>query len=468
MEKATGVESRMNMTPEMQQKYFLATAKKEYSFYLEMVHYGKYKPARHHFLLCDAVKRICQGKLKKLMVFMPPRHGKSQTITESLPSYYNGLFPNKKVMCISYGDSLAREFGRKNRMKVKEFGQELFGIELESSNSSMTDYTIKGHTGGSYFAGILGGVTGRGADLLIIDDPIKTRQEAESETYRNRVWDEYQSSLSTRLMPNGAQIIILTRWHHDDLAGRLLQNEPDEWEVISLPALAEDEDVLGRQVGEALWSEFGYDEEWARKKQVEVGSKTWTSLFQQRPTPESGEMFKREWIQYWKVLPEFEEMALSVDASFKDKKTSDYCVIQVWGRKGANKYLVDQIREQMGFPATVQAIRFISAKYPKAHTKLVEDKANGTAVIDYLKKEISGLIPVEPQGGKEVRASAISPQWEAGNVFIPDPSICPWVSIFIDELLQFPQAKHDDTVDAMSQMLTRWQTAVPFFIGRAK
>jgi predicted phage terminase large subunit-like protein len=331
----------------------------------------------------------------------------------------------------------------------------------------MSDYTIKDKLGGSYFSSILGGVTGRGAHYLIIDDPIKTRQEAESETYRNRVWEEYQSSLSTRLMPNGVTIVILTRWHHDDLAGRILAAEPDEWEVISLPAIAEENDLLGREEGEPLWSEFGYDNEWAAKKKVEVGSKVWYSLFQQRPTPDSGDVFKREWIQFYKTLPQLDEQLISVDASFKDKKTSDFCVLQAWGKKGANKYLIDQVRDRMNFPQTVAAIRTFSAKHPKAHTKLVEDKANGTAIIDYLKKEISGMIPIEPMGGKTVRADAISPQWEAGNVFLPHPSICPWINDFIEELIQFPAGKHDDMVDAMSQALTRWQTAINFFIGRA-
>jgi predicted phage terminase large subunit-like protein len=401
------------------------------------------------------------------MVFMPPRHGKSQTITETLPSYLNGKFPNKKVMTISYGDSLAKEFGRKNRQKVKEYGKEIFNVELDPANKSMSDYTIKDKLGGSYFSSILGGVTGRGAHYLIIDDPIKTRQEAESETYRNRVWEEYQSSLSTRLMPNGVTIVILTRWHHDDLAGRILASEPDEWEVISLPAIAEENDLLGREEGEPLWSEFGYDNEWAAKKKVEVGSKVWYSLYQQRPTPDSGDVFKREWIQFYKTLPQLDEQLISVDASFKDKKTSDFCVLQAWGKKGANKYLIDQVRDRMNFPQTVAAIRTFSAKHPKAHTKLVEDKANGTAIIDYLKKEISGMIPIEPMGGKTVRADAISPQWEAGNVFLPHPSICPWINDFIEELIQFPAGKHDDMVDAMSQALTRWQTAINFFIGRA-
>jgi predicted phage terminase large subunit-like protein len=467
MEKATIIGAKRMISAKDQKLYIRAAARKDYAFYCELVHNGRYIPARHHFLLCDAVHRICEGKLKKLMVFMPPRHGKSQTITETLPSYLNGKFPNKKVMTISYGDSLAKEFGRKNRQKVKEYGKEIFNVELDPANKSMSDYTIKDMLGGSYFSSILGGVTGRGAHYLIIDDPIKTRQEAESETYRNRVWEEYQSSLSTRLMPNGVTIVILTRWHHDDLAGRILASEPDEWEVISLPAIAEENDLLGREEGEPLWSEFGYDNEWAAKKKVEVGSKVWYSLYQQRPTPDSGDVFKREWIQFYKTLPQLDEQLISVDASFKDKKTSDFCVLQAWGKKGANKYLIDQVRDRMNFPQTVAAIRTFSAKHPKAHTKLVEDKANGTAIIDYLKKEISGMIPIEPMGGKTVRADAISPQWEAGNVFLPHPSICPWINDFIEELIQFPAGKHDDMVDAMSQALTRWQTAINFFIGRA-
>jgi predicted phage terminase large subunit-like protein len=449
------------------EKWFKATAKHNYSFFLEMAHYGKYIPAMHHFLLCEKIESVLNGDIKKLMVFMPPRHGKSQTITESLPAYFNMKKPNKKAMVISYGDTLAKEFGRKNKQKIKEFGQELFGIELDQSNQSKSDYSIKDHAGGSLFAGILGGVTGRGADLLIIDDPIKTRQEAESETYRNRVWEEYQSSLLTRLMPNGAIIIILTRWHYDDLAGRILEREANDWEIVSLPAIAEEGDLLGREIGEPLWSEFGYGKEWAEKKKVEVGSKTWNSLYQQRPSPQSGEIFKREWLKYYRALPQLDERAISVDASFKDKKGSDFCVLQCWGKKGANKYLIDQVRDRMNFPQTVQALTAFSAKHPQAHLKLIEDKANGTAVIDYLKNEITGLVAVEPQGGKEVRASAISPQWEAGNVFLPHPSNAPWVNDFIEELMQFPFAKHDDTVDAMTQILTKWQQPQQFFIGRA-
>jgi predicted phage terminase large subunit-like protein len=448
------------------------SARMSYSFYLEMVHYGKYRPARHHDLICNKLQQILDGKLKRLMVFMPPRHGKSQTITESFPSYFNGKFPNKRAIVVSYGDELARDFGRKNKQKIDDFGKELFNIELDKSNHSATNYSIKEHTGGAFYTGIMGGITGRGADLLIIDDPIKTRMEAESETYRNRVYEEYQSSLTTRLMPNGAIIIILTRWHYDDLAGRILEKEGriedgGIWDVINLPCEAEENDPLGREIGEPLWSEFGYNEEWIKEKKIAVGSRTWFSLYQQRPSPDSGDIFKRQWIKYYRALPELDEQIISVDATFKDKKTSDFVVMQCWGRKGADKYLIDQVRDRMSFTSTLNSLRAFCAKHLNAHTKLIEDKANGTAVIDTLKREISGMIPIDPQGGKETRANAVSPQWEAGNVYLPDPSICPWVNDFVEELLHFPNGKHDDQVDGMTQALARWENSQPFLIGRA-
>jgi predicted phage terminase large subunit-like protein len=448
------------------------TARKSFSFYLELVHYGKYRPAKHHFLICEALERILDGKLKRLMVFMPPRHGKSQTITESFPSYFNGKNPNKRTIVVSYGDELAREFGRKNKQKIDEFGKELFDIELDKSNHSATNYSIKDNIGGAFYTGIMGGITGRGADLLIIDDPIKTRQEAESETYRNRVYEEYQSSLTTRLMPNGSIIIILTRWHYDDLAGRILEKEGRVedgglWEVINLPCEAEENDPLGREIGEPLWSDFGYNQAWIEEKKIAVGSRTWFSLYQQRPSPESGDIFKRQWIKFYKSLPNLDEQVISVDASFKDTKKADFCVMQCWGKKGADKYLIDQIRDRMSFTTTLNSLRSFCAKHKNAHTKLVEDKANGTAVIDTLKREISGLIPIEPMGGKEVRANAVSPQWEAGNVYLPHPDIAPWVNDLIEEMLHFPNGKNDDQVDAMTQALARWENAQPFWIGRA-
>ena len=444
-----------------------ALAKTYYQDYLLYVHRGLYQHFKHTLYLCKVLQEIADGEQKRIIVTMPPRHSKSMSITETFPSFFLGKNPNKRVITTAYGDSLARKFGRLNKSKIDEYGEELFGLTLNDENASNNNWGLKGFRGGQISTGIGGSITGEGADLLIVDDPYKNHEMAFSEVQREKVFNEWQNTLLTRLHKGASVIVVQTRWHEDDLVGRLLKAEPEKWDLINFPAIAEDHDILKREIGDPLCPELGFDEEWAENKHFEVGSKVWASLYQQRPSPESGDFFKRDWIQFYKVLPELEEIMISVDASFKDKKGSDFCVIQVWGKKGANKYLIDQVRDRMAFPATVAAIRSVAAKYPKAHAKLIEDKANGTAVIDYLKNEITGMIPVEPQGGKEIRASAISPQWEAGNVYLPHPSNAFWINDFIEELVQFPNAKHDDMVDAMTQALARWQTALNFFIGRA-
>jgi len=394
---------------------------------------------------------------------MPPRHSKSMTVSETFPSFFIGKNPERRVIEISYGDSLARKFGRANKQKIDEFGEELFGIKLSQDNASMTNWGIEGHRGGMISAGIGGPITGEGADLLIIDDPIKNRQEANSETYREMVWNEWQNTLLTRLHPGGAVIIILTRWHEDDLAGRLLKQEQGKWEVVSLPAKAEKNDQLGRKPGEPLWPEHGFDEAWMENTKKEVGSQVWTALYQQKPSPQEGNMLKRGWWQFYRQAPSsFDEIIQSWDCAFKDEKAAkskepDFVVGQVWGRKGADKYLLDQVRDRMDFPATIMAIKSLTAKWPQAGAKLIEDKANGPAVIATLKRQIPGLIPVNPEGGKVARAAAVSPDIEAGNVYLPDPSIAPWVHDFIEECAAFPNGANDDQVDAMTQALNRLQ-----------
>jgi predicted phage terminase large subunit-like protein len=442
-------------------------AKNDYAFYCEYTHHGNYKVAKHHQLICNALERIEKGSLKRLMIFMPPRHGKSQTVSETFPSWFIGRDPKRRVIATSYGDTLSRQFGRKNRAKLEEFGRDIFGVELAKDNNQTTNFSIAGNTGGALFSGLGGSLTGHGAHLLIADDLFKNRMEANSSVYRDRIYDEYRNSMLTRLTSDGAVIIINTRWHEDDLCGRILKEEADKWEVISLPAEAEENDALGRNIGDPLWSEQGFDKAWIDETKRSVGSQSWNALYQQRPSAMEGNIIKRSWFQFYKQAPTFEEQIISVDATFKDKADTDFCVLQVWGRKGADKYLLDQVRERMGFTSTVTAIRTLNAKHPKAHTKLIEDKANGSAIIDFLKHEISGLIPVEPQGGKVARAYAVQPTIEAGNVFIPDPTLAPWVHDFIEECASFPNGAHDDQVDCMTQALNRLQKPNDIFIGRA-
>lgn len=451
-----------NLTPEeiehIQHNAQMELARRYYEDYVVHVHRGEYKHFRHTELVCKALQPIAEGEQKYILIEMPPRHGKSMTVTETFPSFFIGKNPNKRVIASAYSDNLARKFGRLNRNKLIEFSEALFNITISQEKSASNNWGIEDTRGGMIATGIGGSITGEGADLLIIDDPLKNNEEAQSQTIRDKVWDEWETTLSTRLHKGGSVIVIMTRWHEDDLIGRLLERSPHNWERLRLPAIAEDEDdLLQREVGEALCPELGYDEEWAEIKKVEVGSNTWASLFQQRPSPSDGNIFNRNWWQFYNQPPSrFQEIIQSWDLTFKDANSSDYVVGQVWGRNGADKYLLDQVRAKMDFPATVQAIRTMSRKWPRAKAKLIEDKANGPAVIATLKREISGLIPVNPEGGKVVRAQAVTPDIEAGNVFLPENE--PWIHDFIEECSSFPNGKHDDMVDSMTQALNRMGT----------
>lgn len=451
-------------------------ARQHYRNYVEFVHHGHYEHYRHTELVCDVLQRVADGEQLSILIEMPPRHGKSMTVTESFPSYYLMRNPDKRVIAAAYSDGLATKFGRLNRNKFSEFAHELFDIRLSESNAATKDWGVQDKRGGMIATGIGGSITGQGADLMIIDDPIKNMKEAMSQTIRDNIWDEWEATLSTRLHDGASLIVIMTRWHEDDLIGRLLKRSPRKWIRLRLPAIAEDEDdLLGRAVGEALCPELGFDEQWAEQKKSEVGSRTWASLYQQRPAPAGGSIFKRSWVKFYVrtaeqkrewglsddviVLPtHFDKVAQSWDCTFKNTDSSDFVAGQVWARKAAQYFLFDQHHERMGFADTLRAVEAMSDKWPKARSKYIEDKANGTAVIEMLQKKISGIIPVEPDGGKEARAHAVSPLFEAGNVYFPHPNICPWVEDIILEMVSFPNGAHDDMVDAMTQGLNKLYT----------
>jgi predicted phage terminase large subunit-like protein len=452
----------------------LELSRRSFHDYVVQVHRGHYQHFRHTELICNELQPIADGEQRYILLELPPRHGKSMTVTESFPSYYLLRNPDKRVITTSYSDTLARKFGRLNRNKLAEYGPELFDVELSDENSATDNWGIKGRNGGMISVSIGGSITGQGADLMIIDDPFKNSQDANSITIRNKVWDEWEATLSTRLHKGASVIVIMTRWHEDDIIGRLLERSPYDWKRIRLPAIAEDEDdLLNREIGDPLCPELGYDEEWAENKKIEVGSRTWAALYQQRPSPASGNIFNRKWWQYYKTMPDlsnFDEIVGSWDCTFKDNNDSDYVVGQVWGRIGANKYLLDQVRDRMDFTATKRAIEAQYAKWPYMQAIYIEDKANGSAVIQTLQNDIPGIIPVNPQGGKIARASAISPQVEAKNVYLPKDA--EWVSDFVEEATAFPNGKHDDSVDSMTQALAKMnepveyeRVAMPYFGG---
>jgi predicted phage terminase large subunit-like protein len=314
-------------------------------------------------------------------------------------------------------------------------------------------------------SGIKGSVTSNPAKLILIDDPIKNRAEADSETYRAGLWDEWLNTIKTRTAAGTKIIVIMTRWHEDDLAGRIIKNEKHV-KIINLKCEDEGDDPEGfERVGKALFPEIGKGDAWLEDfkygYQTSEGTRTWLALYQGSPSSAEGNLVKRTWWQYYEELPKrFDEVIQSWDCTFKGESSNqkhknrvDFVVGQVWGRAGANKYLLDQVRAQMDMPATLLAVTKLTQKWPQARAKLVEGKANGSAVIQMLHKKIPGLIEIEPEGGKVTRVSAVSPDIEAGNVWVP--KFAAFTNDFVEECSSFPNGAHDDQVDAMSQALTR-------------
>lgn len=439
-----------------------ANASKKYLDYVTYTNPG-YEHMRYNDLIIDAIQsaldaqeQMKAGALPKqsqyLMISVPPRHGKSMTVSETLLSYVMGKYPKYKGILTAYSSTLAEDFSKANSRKTIEYN--VFNVKVKSDNQDRTEYS-----NGSVCvkAGIMGGINGKGANLLLIDDPVKTSEEAHSETYREKMWKEWESSLSTRLEPPAIVILIMTRWHEDDLAGRLLNPEygkPLPWKVINLPLEAEDNDILGREPGEPLWPErYGLDFIEERKQYPQ----SFNALYQGRPTSQEGNIIKRHWFKWYQRTPEFIDslpaLIMSVDATYKDTSKSDSVSIQVWGKKAADYYLVDRINARMDFVTTIQAIKNMLMKYPKIHAKLIEDKANGSAIISQLNRDIGGFIGVNPQGSKEARVHSVLPYYESGNVYLPNGES--WTGEFVEQLTSFPVAAHDDDVDAMSQALAR-------------
>jgi predicted phage terminase large subunit-like protein len=447
-------------------------ARRNFADFFFYTHGCTFKPLRHQLYISPYLDRIANRERLFIIVELPPQHGKSTFITETFPAYFLCKNPDKLAMVVSYSEELYKKFGRKNREKFRLYSDELFDLKLSSEIASVSEWGIDNHLGQLYSTSILGGATGRGSDLLIIDDPVKNRAEAESKTIRDKIYSEWRDTFYSRLSANGSVIIIMTRWHEDDLAGRLLKEKTLPWIEIKIPAIAEEKDLLDRKVGDALAPEIGKDEEWAEQTKAVTGSRGWASLYQQRPTPAGGDIFKRSWAKYYvpsiemkvrlglgddvKVMPSsFSQQIQSWDCTFKDKSTSDYVAGQVWARDNADFYLLDRHHERMGIVETMRAIQSLTARWPEATAKLVEDKANGTAVIEMLQKKIPGMVAVNPQGGKEVRAQAVAPFWESGNVYVPHPLWKAWTDEVLDELEAFPNGAHDDDVDSMSQALVK-------------
>lgn len=427
---------------------------------------------RHNIYLCQKLQEVNDGKIKRLMVFMPPRHGKSETVSVYYPSWYLGNNPDKNFALISYGDALAKSFSRRTRDLVESYGEEVFGISVSRDSRAVNSWHIHKKRGGLICAGIGGPLTGKGAHILDIDDPVKNAQEANNKTKRDAVWDWWCSTAYTRLEPGGAVIVCLTRWHEDDLAGRLLRQAKEDptmlqWEVISFPAIAEENDILGRQPGEALWPER-YPIETLMQIKKMVGSYWWNALYMQRPQPEEGYKFKRGWFHYFSeemIGPDlfyclhrggntlrYEASKCrrfqTSDTAATEKEYSDYFVISTWAVTPDNDLLLlDVFREKA---ETTKHMDYIRSQFFKWQPDFVGVE-NKTFGINIIQESIIQGIPVrelKADRDKLSRSIIIATKYENGKVF--HKSGAHYVSEWENELVMFPTGSHDDQVDTAS------------------
>lgn len=436
-------------------------ARRSYSEYLAYVHGVLWKRTRMSQYLADEVQKFVMTNTGNaydvLVIATPPQHGKSMTLSESLPSWYFTKFPNNRVIIASYNEDTAAKFGRKNSDKVKRFGNALAGIQIGNVDKS-TEFELSNGIGRLISRGIMSGITGNPANLIIIDDPIKNREEADSETTRAKLWAEWQNSLKSRLAAGAKVILIMTPWHEDDLRARLLNSEKNV-KYIRLPVEAEDNDPLGRKKGDPLCPELGKDMNWLiqfRESYVNDpngGSRAWQALYQCSPRVEGGNIVNRGWWRFYKKedVTDFGTELISVDAAFKGVDTADYVAITVWGKRDNDYYLRYCLNRHLSFTQTLEALRIVNSLYPNANRVLVEDKANGSAIIDVLSREMF-CIPVTPKGGKESRVHAVSPAIEAGHVYLPEGM--PWLEEYIGQWSSFPAGAHDDMVDSSTQALS--------------
>lgn len=425
-----------------------------------------WKPYAHLMLLSDHLVALSEGRIPRLIVNMPPRHGKSLLSSVYFPVWYLSKYPDRRVILCSYGDDFAAEWGRKARDTIHAHS-DLLGIKVDADTKAANRWGIFGHRGGMKTAGVGGQITGWGAHILIIDDPIKDAAEASSQLIRDQKWEWFCTTALTRREPGAPVAIIQTRWHEDDFPGRIERYFPGEWTVINLPALAEPGDPLGRQVGAALCPER-YDERALARIRDEIGTYAFASLYQQRPAPEGGGIFKREDLREYKIDNGFYMLDtgsgivevpvtqcwrfVTMDLAITRRTSSDWTVAAVWDVAG---YLDPPLlilrhleRHRMEGSGHLQLVRHIWTRWKPAYIG-VEQAIHGSLLIEDARRDGILARPLLHRNKDKVfRAKEAAVLLEAHRVFLPAGA--PWRTEFDHELLTFPAGSHDDQVDVFS------------------
>jgi predicted phage terminase large subunit-like protein len=427
-------------------------------FYMDRV-----TPAKHHDLILDVCQDMAAGKHKRAMIFGPPGMAKSTYASVVFPTWFMGKFPRSSIIGASYASDLARKFGRKCRAVVRTEGYgQLFNTALRADTSAVDDWALD--SGSDYMAGgFLSGITGNRADGAVMDDPLRGRADADSKTIRDKIYSTYIDDIRTRLKPHAWQLLMMTRWHEDDMAGRILPEDYAgesglircrdgfDWYVVCLPAEAGANDPLGRKPGEILWSDWFIAEE--LKVIKEHNPRTWSSLYQQRPTREEGNFFKREWLQPYKKLPEGCRFYGASDYAVT-ANGGDYTVHMVVAvDRDGNIYLVDLWRGQTESDKWIEALLDLVAKHKPL--KWAEEqgqiiKSVGPFLIKRSRerKVFFAREQFVSATDKPSRARSIQARMSMGMFYVPEST--PWLADFIAELLAFPAGKNDDQPDTLS------------------
>ena len=408
--------------------------------------------------------RVARGEINRLMVFMPPGSAKSTYCSVLFPPWYLARHEDHAILAASHTTELAEKWGRRVRNLIVEYGPDL-EIEASDDNQAAGRWSLK--TGGEYYAAGVGvGIAGFRADLAIIDDPVRNREDADSALVREKTWDWYKSDLSTRMKPGGRIILIQTRWHEDDLAGRLLldmQRGGDQWDVLELPAIAEDGDALGRASGQVLWDDaYGYGN-FIRHEHATQSARNWSALYQQQPAPEEGTQFQAEWLKPYINHPPREELAVYGGSDYAvTADAGDYtCHVVVGMDVDGRLYLLDLWRGQSAPDVWIRHwCRLVREWKPldwaeetgqisAALGPFIEEQARRNHA--YVNRE-----QFPTRHSKEVRAQSIRGRMSIDGLYVPERA--PWYADFRRELLSFPAGRHDDQVDALGlvgQLLDR-------------
>ena len=437
--------------------------------------FPSYKFYKLHAELTKQFQRVIDDDCKRLIIQVPPRHGKSLLASRLLPAAYLMAHPDRFVGITSYSAELAEGFSRNAREMYRQAGG-----ALDQYKQAVNDWGTQGG-GGMWAAGVGGAITGRSGHLLIVDDPVKNREDAESPRLMEKLRDWYTSTLYTRLEPNvGAIIVVQTRWSENDLVGQLIESElnvsekgRENWTILDLPAISED---IGdrpklpehcqiipdwrEELGQALCPQR-YDVDDLERIREAIGTRDFASLYQQRPAPEGGNLFSPDWWQFYShdtPMPEFQRVMLSVDCTFTNNKNSDYVVGMVVGQAGNQFYVLDLFREKTDVIGTMNMISRMYKRHGLSGT-VIELAASGHAVYQMLSRKVPGLIGFKPEKSKESRASAIIPMVEAGNIYLP--ASASWLDGFINEFSLFPGSKNDDQVDALTMAVNYMSQRTP-------